>query len=73
MKRDPINVTKFESQIILTTNHQINRCQQYRYLGVILDKCLTMRQNYNSIFKKFSYKIYQFSKIKKFLNTETRF
>ena len=31
-----------------------------------------MRQNYNSIFKKFSYKIYQFSKIRKFLNTETR-
>ena len=66
------NISKFELNTITTTNHQINRCQQYRYLGVILDECLTMRQNYNSIFKKFSYKIYQFSKIKKFLNTETR-
>ena len=39
---------------------------------IILDECLTMKQNFNNVFKKFSYKIYQFGKIRKFLSTETR-
>ena len=31
-----------------------------------------MKQNFNNTSKKFSYKIYQFGKIRKFLNVETR-
>ena len=31
-----------------------------------------MKPNYNSVFKKFSYKLFQFAKMKKILNIETR-
>ena len=31
-----------------------------------------MKSNFNSVFKKFSHKIHQFGKIRKYLNTETR-
>ena len=51
---------------------QVLRCQQYNYLGVLLDECMTLRSNFNSIFKKFSHKIYQFGKIRKYINTSTR-
>ena len=51
---------------------QIHRCNQYQYLGVIIDESLTMKPNYNAVFKNFSYKLFQFIKLKQFLNTETR-
>ena len=51
---------------------EISRCHQYCYLGVKLDEYLTLKQNYNNVFKKFSYKVYQFGKIKKYINTPTR-
>ena len=66
------NVSKFEVSTITANERQIHRCQQYQYLGVLLDECLTMKPNFNNIFKKFSYKIFQFAKIRKFLNIETR-
>ena len=66
------NVSKFNENNIDANDRSIHRCQQYQYLGVILDECLTMKPNFNNIFKKCSYKIYQFGKIKKFLNVETR-
>ena len=52
--------------------NRISRCHQYCYLGVKLDECLTLKQNYNNVLKKFSYKIYQFGKIKKYIDTSTR-
>ena len=66
------NVSKFEPMTISSNGKEINRCNQYQYLGVVLDECLTMKQNFNSVFKKFSYKLYQFGKIRKYLNFETR-
>ena len=65
-------VSKFNSPQILSNGKHINRCQQYNYLGVQMDECLTMKPNFNSVFKKFSYKIHQFGKIKKYLDRETR-
>ena len=56
----------------MSGTNEIVRCNQYNYLGVILDECLTMKQNFNIVFQKFSYKIYQFGKIRKFLDCETR-
>ena len=50
----------------------ISRCKQYNYLGVQLDECMTLTSNFNNIFKKFSYKIYQFGKIRKYLDIPTR-
>ena len=47
-------------------------CHQYNYLGVHLDECLNLITDYNSIFKKYSYKILQFSKIKKYIDSKTR-
>ena len=66
------NVSKFEQNVIRIDNRQIDRCQQYQYLGVVLDECLTMKPNFNNVFKKFSYKIFQFAKIKRFLKTDTK-
>ena len=65
-------VSNFEPTTIVSNNKEINRCKQYQYLGVTLDECLTMKQNFNTVFKKFSYKIYQFGKIRKCLSTATR-
>ena len=53
-------------------NQEIMKCRQYNYLGVVLDECMTLKQNVNNIFKKFSYKIYQLSKIKTLTNKSTR-
>ena len=50
----------------------ILRCHQYNYLGVHLDECLNLCSNFNSIFKKYSYKIFQFGKIKKYIDRKTR-
>ena len=46
---------------------------QYNYLGVLLDECMTLTPNFDSIFKKFSYKIFQFGKSYKYMDTNTRF
>ena len=53
-------------------NQQILKCHHYNYLGVNLDECLNMNSNYNKIFKKYSHKIYQFGKIRKYITQETR-
>ena len=66
------NVSKFEPDTITANDRQIHRCKQYQYLGVILDECLSMKLNFNKVFKKFSYKIFQFAKTRKFLDNETR-
>ena len=66
------NVSKFGPRNLSSDTRTITRCQQYQYLGVILDECLTMKPNFDNVFKKFSCTIYQFGKIKRFLNQETR-
>ena len=53
-------------------DQEITRCLQYNYLGVLLDECMTLTANFNSIFKKFSHKIFQFGKIRKYMDTNTR-
>ena len=65
-------ISTFDYNILTTGQRQIHRCQRYQYLGVTLDECLTMKQNFNTILKRFSHKIYQFGKIKKFLDIHTR-
>ena len=66
------HVNEVNLEVIGEIGNQISRCYQYCYLGVKLDGCLNLKQNYNNIFKKFSYKIHQFGKIKRFLDTPTR-
>ena len=51
---------------------QLPLIKQYTYLGVILDETLNLESNLNSIFKKFSYRLFQFSKIRKYLPVTTR-
>ena len=65
-------VRKFHDTIIEANGQQITRCHQYNYLGVQLDECMTLTTNFNSIFKKYSYKIFQFGKIRKYLDKNTR-
>ena len=50
----------------------IHPCTQYKYLGVILDSTMTLNANINYIFKKFSYKVFQFTKIRHYLDIKTR-
>ena len=50
-------VSEFDSNVLGDMGNQIARCHQYCCLGVKLDECLNMKQNYNNVFKKFSYKI----------------
>ena len=38
-------------------------CTQYKYVGVTLDNTMNMEANFNSIFKKLSYELFQFTKI----------
>ena len=66
------NIKKFECSQITQNNQTITRCYQYNYLGVLLDDCLNLKANFNKVFKKYSYKIYQFGKIKKYITTDTR-
>ena len=61
----------FDVQLRLN-NTQLGRCKQYTYLGVILDESMNLESNFNSIFKKFSYKIFQFTKIRKYLPNDIR-
>ena len=65
-------ISHFKENTISVQNKHIHRCQQYQYLGVLLDECLTLKQNFNNVLKKFSNKIYQFGKIRKFLDIDTR-
>ena len=51
---------------------QLSLTKQYTYLGVLLDETLNLESNFNIIFKKFSYKIFQFSKIRKYLPLRVR-
>ena len=53
-------------------NSPLNVCHQYNYLGIILDETMNMNANFNKIFKKFSYKVFQFSKIRHYLPTDSR-
>ena len=46
--------------------------KQYTYLGVILDETLSLSSNFNNLFKKFSYKLFQFTKIRKYLPPDIR-
>ena len=68
-RRHNLNRSKFD----LTLNTGVlHPCQQYKYLGVILDETMNLEANYNNVFKRFSYKVFQFSKIKNYLNVRTR-
>ena len=62
----------FKHDCIIQNNQTIMRCYQYNYLGVLLDECLNLNANFNNIFKKYSYKIFQFGKIKRYINLDTR-
>ena len=66
------SVKKVECQRITHNNQTITRCQQYNYLGVPLDEYLNLSANFNKIFKKYSCKIFQFGKIKKYITVDTR-
>ena len=50
----------------------LQRCKQYNYLGVLLDETMSIHSNYNHILKKFSHKIFLFSKIRNYLDVTTR-
>ena len=65
-------VKKFHDASLNSEGQEIFRCHQYNYLGVLLDECMTLTANFNSIFKKFSHKIFQFGKIRKYMDTNTR-
>ena len=41
------------------------------YLGVLFDECMTLTANFKSIYKKHSYKINQFGKIRKYMDNTT--
>ena len=66
------NVKAFKDTSICADRLQILKCHQYNYLGVLLDECMTLVPNFNSIFKKYSYKIFQFGKIRRYLDIQTR-
>ena len=51
---------------------ELGKCKQYTYLGVILDETMNLESNFNATFKKFSYKIFQFSKIRKYSPPDVR-
>ena len=65
-------ISKFNGKLIYANGVKISRCTQYRYLGVDLDECMTLSANFNSTFKKYSYKIFQFGKMRKYLDIRTR-
>ena len=65
-------VKTFEGQSLISNGQVILKCRQYNYLGVILDECMNLVSNFNAIFKKYSYKIFQFGKIRKYLDVRTR-
>ena len=53
-------------------NTLLHPCTQYKYLGILLDETMNMESNFNYIFKKMSYKIFQFTKIRPYLDVKTR-
>ena len=53
------HVAKFQDRVLWAGEKRISRCTQYRYLGVDLDECMSLTTNFNSIFKQYSYKIFQ--------------
>ena len=65
-------VNTFTHNKIGPPDFQISQCHQYSYLGVTLDECLNLQTNFNTIFKKFSYKNFQFGKVCKYVNQHTR-
>ena len=67
--RHLLNNCQLELKLDTTALH---RCTQYKYLGVILDETMNMESNFNYIFKRLSYKIFQFSKIQHYLDTKNR-
>ena len=66
------HVKLYRDEFIVHKDQKIMRCQQYNYLGVFLDECLNLDSNFDNIFKKFSHKVFQFGKIKKYINNATR-
>ena len=64
-------VKTFEDKFISINGQHITKYQQYNYLGVLTDECMTLVSNFNSVFKKFSHKMFQFGKIKNYINTAT--
>ena len=51
----------------------LHSCTQYKYLGVLLDETMNMESNFNYIFKRLSYKFFQFTKIiRNYLDIKTR-
>ena len=62
----------FLDNSINSDGQQIYRCSHYNYLGVQLDECMTLQSNFNNVYKKFSQKIYQFGKIRKYIDVSTR-
>ena len=49
----------------------VHPCQLYKYLGVILDEVMNLEANFNNIYKRFPNNVFQFSKIKNYLNSKT--
>ena len=50
----------------------LNQCHQYNYLGINLDGTMSLETNNNNPFKKFSNKIVQFTKIRRYLPVAIR-
>ena len=67
--RHLLNNCQFELKL---NSSILNRCSQYKYLGVILDETMSMEANFNYIFKRLSYKVFQFSKIRHYLDIHSR-
>ena len=65
-------VDAFKDNTLGPPTCQISKCHQYNYLGITLDECLNIHANFNTVFKKFSYKNYQFAKICKYVDKNTR-
>ena len=61
------------SDIVLNfRNNPLTKCHQYNILGIILDETMKLESNFKSIFKKFSFKVFQFSKILRYMPQDTR-
>ena len=66
------NLNQYVDTSLCLGDQAISRCHHYNYLGIHLDECLNMKSNYDAVFKKYSYKTFQFGKIKNFLDQTTR-
>ena len=63
------HVETYEGQSLSSNGQEILKFRQYNYF--ILDECMNLVSNFNAIFKKYSYKIFQFGKIRKYLDIRT--